>query len=115
MNSHDIYFKIITIIGGLANNKLYCQLISDICKLPVLTAESNDSTVLLGSCICGASNFYENTLFDDLLKQFSHVENGHLLQPNTDQDLDKYHETKYKIYLNMIDDQRKYKNLMDEF
>lgn len=116
MNSHEIYFKIVTIIGGLANNKLYCQLISDICKLPVLTASNNDSSVLLGSSICGASNFYQNTTFDNLIKKFSQVEAGNLLQPSTDHDLelDRYHETKYKIYLNMIDDLRKYTSLMDE-
>ena len=115
MNTHECKFRVLTIIGGLATNKLYCQLQSDITGLPVLVCnEKSDSVVLLGSAILGASNSNEfgRVSFDELLKRFGQSTAVHLVTPS--EKLKSYHEAKYKIYLKMIDDQLYYRNLMQE-
>jgi ribulose kinase len=53
MKSNGMVFKIMNIIGGLATNKLYSQLQSDICELPVYINDKSDSIVTLGSAILG--------------------------------------------------------------
>jgi ribulose kinase len=53
MKSNGMVFKIINIIGGLATNKLYSQLQSDICELPVYINDKSDTIVTLGSAILG--------------------------------------------------------------
>lgn len=110
MNLHGFNFKLITIIGGLAKNKMYCQLHSDICGIPVVVPDQSDSTVLLGAAIAGASNLTESVQFNDLLNQFSQHSDSKILLPN--ETLKSYHESKYKVFLKMIDDQLTYRKLM---
>ncbi len=104
----------------MSNNKLYCQLISDICELPVLSTsvKSNDSSVLLGSTICGASNSseFKDIGFDNLMRNFlGDSENCQLLSPSTNEEMSSFHQQKYNIYLSMIEDQRRYQSWMDKF
>ena len=112
MNSNGINFRIITIIGGWSNNLSYCQLLSDICHIPVIIPEKGDSIILLGSAILGASNtpkFRENS-FDGLLKLFTDSNSGtKLLEPNFA--LKNYNEMKFKVYLEMVQDQLKYRDI----
>ena len=113
MNSNGINFRIITIIGGWSNNRLYCQLLSDICHIPVIIPEKGDSIILLGSAILGASNTpkFRESSFDELLKCFTDSNSGtRLLDPNFV--LKNYHEMKFKVYLEMVQDQLKYRDIM---
>ena len=115
MKLNGCNFKIITVIGGLASNRMYCQLLSDIIELPVLVStEKVDSIVLLGSSILGASNYqeYENTSFVNLIKQFGQ---SNLVEPLLpDYHLKQFHQKKYSVYLKMCDDQLHYRNLMQD-
>lgn len=113
------HFKLIVIIGGLAKNSLYCQLHSDVCDLPVIIPHESDSTVLLGSCISGACNTkrFSQMSFDQVLKQFSGVHDDlsfKHVKPSNDNAVKNYHLKKYRIFLNMIEDQRKYNSIMND-
>ena len=127
---HDVKFKMITMIGGLASNKLYAQLISDVCKMPVICAPSSDANVL-GACILGASNhvdfadmsffqliemFYDGANHDNDNNNTSSGGGGgvYLLMPTRSADMELYHEKKYRIYLCMVQEQLKYRKIMDE-
>ena len=112
MKDHEVNLRIITIIGGLAINKFYCQLVSDVCGMPVLIPEKSESIVILGSAILGASNYedYKSFLFGDLIKRFGASNQPGMLMPNNN--LDKYHERKYNVYLSMLNDQLKYRRIM---
>ena len=116
LKANSLGFKLITIIGGLASNRLYCQLHSDITGLPVLASiNKSDSIVLLGSAIVGASNAlqFKDKSVDELLGSFARETgdlNTTLLRP--DLTLDKFHQAKYQVYLKMIQDQRGYSSLM---
>ena len=115
LKSHGCTFKILTLIGGLASNKTYCQLLSDIIELPVLVStEKIDSIVLLGAAILGASNYSENEMlsFDDLIRKFGKSNSVKLLEPNDY--LKNFHEKKYKVYLKILEDQLEYRKLMQD-
>ena len=115
IKANGCIFKILTLIGGLATNRTYCQLLSDIIELPVLISTENfDSIVLLGSAILGASNYkeYETLSFNELIKKFGKSDSVNLLVPNDN--LKKYHEKKYQVYLRMLEDQIEYRKLMQD-
>ncbi len=84
---------------------------SDICQLPVIVTD-NSEPVLLGSAILGASNYFENTEFDQLLNKFScySAKNTRIIHPN--KSLDEFHKKKFKVFLKMLQDQRSYRDLM---
>ncbi len=111
INEMNMNFKVMNIIGGLSKNKLYCQLHSDICQLPVIVTD-NSEPVLLGSAILGASNYFENIEFDQLLNKFScySAKNTRIIHPN--KSLDEFHKKKFKVFLKMLQDQRSYRDLM---
>jgi FGGY-family pentulose kinase len=107
-------FKIIVIIGGLARNKLYTQSMSDVCGLPVLLTDSSDSDVMFGSAISGAAVYLKGS-FDDLVNRFSQASNGlnsTLILP-TSGGHTRFHEKKYQVYKCMLEDQRKYRSIMN--
>ena len=105
-------FKVITLIGGLSKNKLYCELLSDICNLPVLASENNEH-VLLGSSILGAANCerFKNVCFSDLIDRFSNIGDVNVILPKTTNQ--KYHEKKYKVFLKLLEHQKEYTDIMD--
>lgn len=115
MNNHSMVFKVLTVIGGLSNNSLYCQLISDICEIPVLVSKAGEALVLLGSSVLGAANSIEckHFKFLELIEIFSGFDDSNtvILQPNIE--VRKYHAKKYKIFLKMLQDQQSYIEIMN--
>ena len=115
MNTHSMVFKILTVIGGLSNNTLYCQLISDICEIPVLLTKAGESLVLLGSSILGASNTveYKQLKFAELIEIFSKFDDSStdILSPNLR--VRNYHSKKYKVFMKMLQDQKNYVDIMN--
>lgn len=115
--------QMITVIGGLAQNRLYCQVLSDVCSIPVLVPASPETTVILGSAILGASNTseFKEMSFEQLIGHFGESFNptinnnsntiAKLLTPNAS--TAKFHQKKYKVFKSMVDDQIKYRNLME--
>ncbi|CAF0789370.1 unnamed protein product [Brachionus calyciflorus] len=119
MNQHGFNFKIISLIGGLIQNNLYCQIVSDVCQIPVLVQNKINTSVILGSALLGASNCeqFKNSNFEDLIKYFSQMNanalDSSLLRPN--KNVQKYHELKFKVYKQMINDQKNYRSIMENF
>lgn len=124
--------KMITIIGGLAQNRLYSQTLCDVCSLPVLVPSSPETAMILGSAILGSSNTdeFRDTSFRELVEQFGQTTSFKstttisasndsttaastvLLTPNAS--TAKFHLNKYQVFKLMIDDQIKYRNLMEQ-
>jgi FGGY-family pentulose kinase len=121
MQEKSMEFKILTVIGGLSNNRLYCQLLADVCNLPVLVARNGESVVLLGSGILGASNFdeFRKLTFSELVKKFRGFEelDTLVLSPAEREAgcaIGDFHEKKYRVFLRMLEDQREYMRMMNE-
>lgn len=115
LQKHSMDLKVITVIGGLSKNKLYCELLSEICNLPVIVSENGDSQVLLGSSILGAANYerFKNLSFGDLISRFNNMGDSiiNVICPkSTDQE---YHEKKYQVFLKLLVHQKEYADLME--
>ncbi|KAL4236088.1 hypothetical protein ACF0H5_004474 [Mactra antiquata] len=99
--------EILYICGGLRNNQLYLQTHADATGLPVVVPERKES-VLLGAAIIGATaaGLYPSiqTCMENMCGE------GEVTVPNSQ---DKgYHIKKYEVFLEMYEDQRKYKKIM---
>lgn len=114
MRKKSLNFKVITVIGGLSNNRLYCQLLSDVCNLPVIVSNHGESLVLLGASILGASNYIEfkDLYFKKILEKFEGFDMSDTVILEPDSSTQEYHEKKYRIFLKMINDQKEYRQMM---
>lgn len=97
----------ILICGGLSKNPLFTQTQADVVNLPVVCPEESES-VLLGSAILGAC---ASGFFKDVKTAVTTMGgNGKVVTPN--EATLYYHDRKYKVFLEMLEDQKKYKELM---
>lgn len=100
-------FKSILICGGLSKNKLYVQAHADICGIPVLIS-NEDESVLVGAAMLGAkaSGIYTSleSAVDDLSSSCYQID------PNSESN--DYHARKYQVFIKMLDDQQAYAKIM---
>lgn len=92
----------------MSKNELFIQTQADVANLPVVCPAEPES-VLLGSAILGAC---ASGCFQDVnaaLKAMGGT--GRSVKPNAD--VIKYHEKKYKVFLEMLEDQQKYRSIMN--
>ncbi|XP_037825515.1 FGGY carbohydrate kinase domain-containing protein [Lucilia sericata] len=100
-------FHTLLFCGGLSKNALYVQCHADICQLPALIPDEQEM-VLVGSAMLGAcaAKVYEN------LESASAAMGGtgKLIIPQFG--TKDFHERKYLVFLEMLKDQYKYKDMM---
>lgn len=102
-------FKTILICGGLSKNKLFIQTHADAIGVPVSISEEAES-VLLGAAMLGAS---ASGCYKDLQTAAKELSNKcHLIAP--DSSSFDFHTKKYKVFLAMLEDQRRYSKIISE-
>lgn len=116
MNSQGINIKIISLIGGLIQNSLYTRTICDVCCIPVLFQNGLNSSIILGAALLGASSteFFKDKNFEELLSHFG-AENQNAIDCSflrPDSNTKTYHQAKYQIYKEMLNNQIKFRSLM---
>ena len=97
----------ISVCGGILKNPIWLQELADVCQMNLEIPEEQES-MLLGSAILAAkaSGIYSN--IDDAMKAMSRI--SHKVLP--DHQTKQFHDKKYKVYLEMYEDQVKYKKIM---
>lgn len=100
-------FKSILISGGLRKNTLFVETHAEACALPVLIPHEGEM-VLVGSAMlagCAAKQF--PTLRSASQQMASKCE---VVQSN--ENVRAYHERKYKVFRELVQDQLKYRKIM---
>lgn len=100
-------FKSILICGGLSKNKLYVQAHGDVCGIPILISNEEES-VLLGAAILGAR---ASGAYESLEAAVADLSNS-CYQIAPDQGSFDFHSRKFKVFLRMLEDQRAYAEIM---
>lgn len=96
------------ICGGLSKNPLFTQTQADVVNLAVVCPEEGES-VLLGSAILGAC---ASGFFKDVKTAVTTMGgSGRVVKPNEATLL--YHDRKYKVFLEMLESQRRCKQIME--
>lgn len=106
-NSGREKFKSILICGGLSKNKLYVQTHADVCGIPVLISNEEES-VLIGAAMLGATA----SRFSESLEETASVLSSDCYQIHPDTKSFDFHSKKYKVFLKMLQDQTSYDDLM---
>ncbi|KPU77698.1 uncharacterized protein Dana_GF24780, isoform C [Drosophila ananassae] len=100
-------FQTLLFCGGLAKNPLYVQCHADICNLPALIPDEQEM-VLVGAAALGAAASGHYNSLEKASKAMGGT--GQLLKPNP-RTLD-FHNRKFKVFLQLLEDQRRYRNIM---
>lgn len=101
------HFKSILICGGLSKNKLYVKSHADVCGVPVLISNEEES-VLLGAAMLGAT---ASGLYKNLEAAVVDLSNScHQIVP--DKNSFDFNSRKFKVFEKMLDDQRSYDAIM---
>lgn len=106
-NSGRTPFESLLICGGLRKNQLFVETNAEACNLPVLVPVESEM-VLVGSAMLGAcaANY-----FPSLESASKGMASGcDVIWPNPT--VRDYHERKYSVFRQLIEDQLKYKQIM---
>ena len=105
-------YKINSIIvcGGAGKNELFMRELADICQYNIYIP-GHEESVVFGSAILAsvASGEYKN--YKEALSKMN--KKAKLIKPN--KTIEKYYESKYKIYLELYKDKLKYEKIMSNF
>nr|CAI5822762.1 unnamed protein product [Callosobruchus analis] len=96
------------ICGGLSKNPIFTQSQADVCNLPVVCPEEEES-VLLGAAILGAC---ASGYFADVNSAIEAMGgNGKVVVPN--KEVVDFHNKKYNVFLKMYEHQMEYRKIME--
>jgi FGGY-family pentulose kinase len=101
-------FRSILICGGMSKNRLFVQTNADVCRMPVLISNEPES-VLLGAAMLGAT---ASGAYGDLRGSIEELSNDGCQVEPCAESFD-FHAKKYKVFLKMLDDQRTYRDIME--
>ncbi|EDW93332.1 FGGY carbohydrate kinase domain-containing protein [Drosophila yakuba] len=100
-------FQTLLFCGGLAKNPLYVQCHADICNLPALIPDEQEM-VLVGAAALGAAASGHFDSLESASKAMGGT--GQLVKPNPD--TIEFHNRKYKVFLQLLENQRQYRRIM---
>lgn len=109
LNKSGYAIDTILACGGDSKNELFIREHCDITKCNIVLPKESDA-VLLGSAIVGAA---ASGVFDSVessMRAMSHA--GRKVAPNSDPFLGQFHESKYRVFLKLHDDQLEYRRMM---
>jgi len=100
----------VTVCGGLTRSPLYLSTQADVLQLPVVVPRQDD-TVLLGASILGAAANNSQLGISGVMERMK--SHGKIIEINRNMEVVKFHQKKYKVFLEMVNDQLKYKKIME--
>lgn len=105
-NGHVV--NLVNMCGGLTKNLLFVQMMADCLNRNVVVPNEKES-VLLGAALCGRCADKESSLIDIINSVNC---DGTVFYP--DINVVDYYNKKYQIYLNMVEQQKSYRQIMEE-
>lgn len=110
MNESGYAIQQIMATGGGTKNEIFLQQHADICGCQIVLPEEKEA-VLLGSAVLGAVASGEYVSIFEAMRKMNQT--GRIIQP-VRETLDNYHNSKYKIFHKMYEDERSYFKIMNE-
>lgn len=132
MNKRGHEIKYLFMSGGLVKNKVLMQLLADICAIPIQLPFSHSASVVLGSAMLGAYAYEAQTEQGFITTQAEAGERGRDMSAKLWKIMEKMSrpgstvlpaasdkekrllDVKYKIFRQMIEQQRQYRKDVEE-
>lgn len=111
MNKTGYAIDQISATGGGTKNDFFLKQHADICECKIILPKESEA-VLLGSAVLAAvaSGTYKN--IQEAMVGMNQT--GKVIEPEKNQTVTNYHNSKYKVFHKMYEDQRSYKEIMQE-
>ncbi|XP_027329565.1 FGGY carbohydrate kinase domain-containing protein isoform X2 [Abrus precatorius] len=108
-NAHGHKINTLLACGGLSKNPIFIQEHADIIGCPIILPRESES-VLLGAAILGAVASRKYHSLREAVKALNAT--GQVIHPSDDPKVKKYHDTKYKIFRSLYEQQLSYRSMM---
>lgn len=113
LNDRGYTIDTLCLSGGLCKNEIFIQLHADITGCKVILPESIDAAVVIGAAILGAkAATSSSTSLWDIMNQLSRA--GKIIYPKKDDFIIQLNNKRYNIFLELLEDQKKYWKMMEE-
>ncbi|KAL0094766.1 hypothetical protein J3Q64DRAFT_1818099 [Phycomyces blakesleeanus] len=110
MNQKGYTIDTLCLSGGLCKNPLFVQTHSNITQCRVILPESIEGAVVVGAAFLGAKAATGQDLWDVMV---SLGKAGRVIEPCKNQESIEQDNRRYKVFLAMLEDQKKYRQIMD--
>ena len=98
----------LTVCGGITNSRLFLQTQADVLQMKIAVPQEKES-VLLGAAMLGMAASGD---IGDLHQVVTQINiQAEMVQPSSSQSA--FHDAKYKVFRQMMEDQLKYRNIME--
>ncbi|GCB70394.1 hypothetical protein scyTo_0008567, partial [Scyliorhinus torazame] len=95
--------------GGLSKNLLFVQMHADITGMPVVLAKEEES-VLMGAAILGGCASGDFNSIQEAMEKMAKI--ADVIHPDPTQK--RFYDNKYKVFLKLIEHQKKYRTIMQD-
>lgn len=112
MNKEGYAIDTLCISGGLCKSSLFVQIIANITQCRLIMPESIEGAVVIGAAFLGAkaSGLVSSDLWEIMVRL---GRSGLTVLPNVDKELKEMDNRRYKVFLAMLEDQKKYREIMN--
>ncbi|KAI8342031.1 hypothetical protein BC941DRAFT_415167 [Chlamydoabsidia padenii] len=116
MNQHGYTIDTLCLSGGLCKNKVFVQLNADVTQCKVILPEEIEGAVVIGAAILGAKAASATTSDDYSLWQVMGqlTRAGKVVLPRSDPVIQQLYEKRYRVFGELLKDQKKYFDIMLE-
>ncbi|KAI8638897.1 hypothetical protein BD408DRAFT_422260 [Parasitella parasitica] len=110
LNKEGYTIDTLCMSGGLCKSPLFVQILVDVTQCRIILPESIDGAVVIGAAFLGAKASGLSSDLWEIMVRFGRA--GSTIVPNKDQQVVDMNHRRYKVFLAMLDDQKKYKRMM---
>ncbi|KAI9310232.1 hypothetical protein BX666DRAFT_2010132 [Dichotomocladium elegans] len=111
LNSKGYKIDTLCLSGGLCKNPIFVKLHADITRCQVILPDRIDAAVVIGAAFLGARAAEPDTSLWEIMVRLGKA--GQVIQPSTDPNIITANEKRYRVFHEMLKDQKKYRAIMD--
>ncbi|GAN02346.1 pentulose kinase [Mucor ambiguus] len=112
LNKEGYTIDTLCMSGGLCKSPLFVQILVDVTQCRIILPESIDGAVVIGAAFLGAKASGLSTDLWDIMVRLGRA--GSTILPDKDQQVVEMNNRRFKVFLAMLDDQKRYRSIMDD-
>lgn len=111
LNTRGYKIDTLCLSGGLCKNPIFVQLHANITRCKVILPERIDAAVVIGAAFLGAKAAGVSSSLWEVMVRLGRA--GKVVEPTSDEEVIEMDERRYRIFHEMLQDQKKYRSIMD--
>jgi FGGY-family pentulose kinase len=112
LNEQGYTIDTLCMSGGQCKSPLFVQILTDVTHCRIIMPESIDGAVVIGAAFLGAKASGLSKDLWEIMVQFGRA--GSTVVPKEDEEVKEINRRRYKVFLDMLQDQKKYRDIMND-